>query len=57
MNYLEEINSQQEKWNEELKVKETRLRPLKPQKFHPDIEQLDYLLDCIGIKMKELHRK
>ena len=54
---LEEINSQYEDWKEELTVRESRIRPLKPQKFHPDIEKLDYMLDCIGIKMKILHRK
>lgn len=54
---LDQINVQYEDWQNELSIKEQRLRPLRPQKFHPDMEKLDFMLDCIGIKMKELHRK
>jgi len=56
MERLDEINVQYEDWQKELGVKEQRLRPLRPQKFHPDMDKLDFLLDCIGIKMKTLHK-
>lgn len=57
MDRLDQINQEYADWQKELSIKEQRLRPLKPQKFHPDMDKIDFMLDCIGIKMKELHRK
>lgn len=52
---VEEINRQYTEWQKDLSIREMRLRP--SYFIEKDNDKLDFLLDCIGIKMKTLHRK